>query len=121
MARRGSTKRRSVDHEDKIAYLYRGRRSASSGGADNDQGDVRTPTLLIECKMTGGPGEKPKKIPKFVQDFEKITKEAWSEGREPVLALRFFSPGSILADRQGWVDLVLRRAETDATEVPKAD
>lgn len=115
MARRGSTKRYSVEHEEHIASLYGGSRSRSSGAADNDQGDVRAPHLLIECKMTGRPGDKPKKLPKFVQDFEKITEEAWSEGREPVLALRYFAPNSLLADRQGWVDLAVRRAVADAS------
>jgi hypothetical protein len=92
VARRGSTKRRSVDHEDYIARLYNGKRSASSGGADNDNGDVRSETLLIECKMTGGPGEKPKPLPKFVQHLEKVAEEAYLEGREPVVALRYFAP-----------------------------
>lgn len=110
MAVRGSSKRRSVDHEDHIAALYGGIRSRSSGGADNDQGDVRTDKYLIECKMTGGPGEKPKKLPVFIQQLEKITEEAYTEGREPVLALRYFAPNSILATWDGWVDVVVRRA-----------
>lgn len=110
MAARGTSKRRSVDHEDHIAALYGGVRSASSGGADNDQGDVRTPEFLIECKMTGGPGEDPRPLPVFIQHLEKITEEAYSEGREPVLALRYFAPDSILATWDGWVDVVVRRA-----------
>lgn len=77
---------------------------------------MRTPSLLIECKMTGRPGKDLKPLPKFVQEFEKITEEAWSEGREPVLALRYFAPDSILADREGWVDLAVRRASDDADE-----
>lgn len=117
MAKRGTSKRKSVEHEDYIANLYGGVRSNSSGAADNDQGDVRTPTLLIEAKVTGNPGVKPKPLPKFVRELEKITEEAWSEGREPVLALRYFAPDSILANRQGWIDLAVRRAVDDADEV----
>lgn len=60
--------------------------------------------------MTGGPGEKPKKLPVFIQQLEKITEEAYTEGREPVLALRYFAPNSILATWDGWVDVVVRRA-----------
>ena len=99
-----------------MARTYNGRRSASSGGADNDQGDVRTPTLLLEAKVTGTPGKPLKPLPKFVQEFEKIAEEAFSEGRTPVLALRFFAPNSILANKQGWVDLAVRRVEDDAAD-----
>lgn len=115
MAKRGTSKRKSVDHEDFLARTYGGKRSASSGAADNDQGDVRTSTLLVEAKVTGGPGQKLKPLPKFVQEFEKIAEEAWSEGREPVLALRYFYPESILADTHGWIDLAVRRVIDDAS------
>lgn len=114
MAKRGTNKRKSVDQEDHLAGVYGGLRSASSGAADNDQGDIRSPTLLIEAKVTGGPGLPLKPLPKFVREFEKITEEAYSEGRIPVLALRFFAPESILADRRGWIDLALRRVSDDA-------
>jgi hypothetical protein len=102
-----------VDHEDFIARKYDGRRSASSGGADNDNGDVRTATLLIECKMTGGPGEKPKPLPKFVQHLEKVAEEAYLEGREPVVALRYYAPDSILANPHGWIDVAVRPVADD--------
>lgn len=115
MAKRGTVKRKSVDHEDHIAKVYSGRRSASSGGADNDNGDVRTAELLIECKVTGGPGEPIKPLPKFVREMEKITDEAMQEGREPILALRYFNPESILADKNGWIDLSVRRTRDDVS------
>jgi hypothetical protein len=108
VAKRGSTKFLSVQQEDFIARNYHGRRSPSSGGAVTDQGDVRTPDYLIECKMSGGPG-KPVKTPKLVKDLEKVTEEAWSEGKTPLLALRYYDPDSILADRDGWIDLVVQR------------
>lgn len=121
MAVRGSIKARSVEQEDKIADSYGGRRSASSGGADNDQGDVRTPEQLIECKMTGGPeqdyaraqkGLEPQRS-KLVQDFEKVALEAWSEDREPVVCLRFWAPESKLADIHGWIDFTVRLTHHD--------
>lgn len=112
MATRGSSKALSVEQENWIAGLYGGRRSVSSGAADNDQGDVRAGHDLIECKVKGGPGRPAKSA--LVTTFEKIAEEAYSEGREPVLALRFYMPESFLADHQGWVDLVVRRAGEDA-------
>lgn len=113
MAARGSTKKLSVDHEDWIADKYGGTRSKSSGGSDRDQGDVRCPhvqdrpALLIECKATMKPAKK------LIDEFEKITKEAYSEGRIPALALRYFAPDSILADVDGWVDLIVKRVADD--------
>ena len=117
MARRGSSKRLSVEHEDWIAHKYGGNRSPSSGGAGHDAGDVRCydeygrPSLLIECKMTMA-----KTRPKILKEFEKIAKEAWAEGRDSALALRYFAPESILADTDGWVDLIVRRVGDDSAQ-----
>src|SRR5437660_10388766 len=97
MARRGSTKALSVEHEERIARAYKGKRSASSGAAAHDQGDVRCPLLLIECKMKGSPATPLKRKPTLIKEFEKIAKEAWSEGREPAIALRYYDPDSILS------------------------
>lgn len=112
MAKRGTVKRKSVDQENFIAAHYKGRRSASSGAADTDQGDVRTDTHLVECKAMGAP-ESALKRPAFASDLEKITEEAWSEGRIPMLAIRWFDPGSILAAGDGWVDVIIRRVADD--------
>jgi hypothetical protein len=117
MAKRGTSKARSVEQEDRIAALYGGVRSASSGAADNDSGDVRSPTDLIECKVTGEPGN-PKR-PALLKVFEKIAEEAFMEGRSPVVALRFYCPDSILADPKGWVDLSVRLSEEDAARAPQ--
>lgn len=114
MARRGSVKYLSIQQENYLAALYGGKRSASSGAADNDAGDVRTSHSLIECKMTGNPGKEPKALPIFVQDFVKIADEAWSEGREPALALRYYQPQSVLANSEGWIDLTVRLTADDA-------
>lgn len=111
MAIRGSKKRRSVEQEHHIARLYGGIVSPSSGGAAHDYGDVRCPTLLIECKMT-----MQEKRPKILKEFEKIAAEAWAEGRDPALALRYFAPESILADTDGWVDLIVRRVGDDSAQ-----
>lgn len=99
-------------HEERVAELYEGVRSPSSGGADNDQGDVRTPLQLIECKYTGGPGE-PIKRPKILKEMEKVALEAWTEDREPVLALRFFDPDSPLSGNDGYIDFTMRLQHED--------
>lgn len=114
MAKRGSPKARSVEHETFIARLYSGHRSRSSGAADTDAGDVRVKVegTLFECKTTGEPG-KPKST-KIIKEMEKIRLEAYEEGREPALALRYFNPDSSLADINGYVDLVVRLAHEDA-------
>lgn len=113
MANRGSKKWYSIQHEDYIAKRYDGRRSPSSGAADADSGDVRTHIDLFECKMTGHPGQKPKRKASMVRLMEKIADEAWEEGRNPVLAYRYFDPDSPLADPDGWVDLIVRRVGDD--------
>ena len=112
MAAKGSTKQLSVDHEEYVAHQYGGRRSRSSGGADNDNGDVRAPNDLIECKLTGGPG-RPKRST-LLKQFEKAWEEATMEGRSPVVALRYYCPDSPLANSYGWVDLAVRLLEEDA-------
>jgi hypothetical protein len=125
VAKRGSTKRASVEHEEHIAKLYNGIRSPSSGGADNDSGDVRAARDLIECKTTGQPGKVCKRHSvqdcpdclrtKLIRDFEKVAEEAYAEGRSPVVALRFYVPDSILANPKGYIDFSVRLAEEDAS------
>lgn len=121
MAKKGTVKARSVQQEDHVAALYDGVRSRSSGGADNDQGDVRTSDSLIECKYTGGPEHDRKKIAEgkplkrstLLKHMEKVALEAWQEGREPVIALREYAPESKLAGSDGWVDLTVRVQHED--------
>lgn len=112
MAKRGTVKRKSVEQENFIASMYDGQRSASSGAAVTDQGDVRTDHQLIECKVMGAPEEEIKR-PGFARDMEKITEEAWTEGRHPALAIRWYDPNSVLADRYGWCDVIIRRVADD--------
>jgi Holliday junction resolvase len=116
MARKGTKKARSVEHEEFIAKCYEGRRSPSSGAADHDAGDVkvgnaRVGGILFECKTTGD-AEKPAKAT-LVTRMEKIADEAWASGLEPALALRFYKPDSRLADSKGFIDLIVRRVADD--------
>lgn len=75
---------------------------------------MRTERDLIECKHTGTYDKPAKSISVKLADLEKIADEAWSEARMPVLALSLYAPDSILADRNGFVDLTLRLAGDDS-------
>lgn len=112
MATQGSKKQLSEEHENRIATFYGGKRSASSGAAVTDQGDVRTPSLLIECKGQFGErtGQKPVRSTLLTQ-MEKITDEAYAEGKTPAIALRYYVPDSPLADNYGYVDLMVKFLE----------
>jgi hypothetical protein len=117
MAKRGSTKALSVEQEDYVAKTYGGKRSKSSGGADHDQGDVRVADqlTLFECKGQFGErtGKKPVRST-LVKHMEKVADEAWSEGKDPALALRFYMPESKLSNDDGYVDFSVRMLLDDA-------
>lgn len=122
MARKGSKKELSVRHEQCVADLYGGKRSNSSGGAVTDEGDVRvvTDNTLFECKGKFGTllGQVPVKAT-LLKQFEKVFDESAAVLKEPALALRFYSPQSVLADSEGWVDLAVRLLEDDAMRSTK--
>lgn len=127
MAKKGSSKARSVRHEEFIAEAYQGQRSPSSGAAETDEGDVRTKHELFECKLSGGPKvcmthnridcSDCARTPVLVQQMEKVADEAWSVGRTPALALRYYAPESVLSDREGYVDLTVRLVSDDVMNV----
>lgn len=115
-AAKGSKKELSVQHENYVAERYEGRRSPSSGGAAHDQGDVRVidAETLFECKGKFGERTGEKKVRStLVSQMEKIADEAWSESRDPALALRFYMPESTLSDTDGYVDLTVRLTKDD--------
>jgi hypothetical protein len=104
-------------HEDFIAALFSGKRSASSGASIVDKGDVRVTDdqTLMECKYQGDPVTPPKSKSKIVRVLEKIAIEAYEEGKDPALALRYYDPDSTLANKTtGYVDVVVRLAGDDA-------
>jgi hypothetical protein len=118
---KGSNKDRSRQHEDFIADLYEGKRSPSSGAADTDSGDVRVKDdqTLWECKLSGNTASPRRST--IVKQMEKIAYEAYEEGKEPGLALRFFDPDSTLAWDDGYVDVVVRLARDDAYRSERLD
>lgn len=113
MAKKGSSKYFSVLQEERIARYYEGTRSASSGAQAHDQGDVRSAVDLIECKHRGSYDKPARSISVRLDDMEKIRDEAMSEGKWPALALSFYCPKSPLADRNGYVDLIVRHVLDD--------
>jgi hypothetical protein len=114
VARRGTVKRESVEHEEYIARHYNGTRTKSSGAVAGDEGDVRTPNSLIECKTTGSPSKPLKKKPVLLDRMEKINDEAQMDARHPLVCQRYYWPESPLANRDGYVDLVIKRLVDDA-------
>lgn len=99
--------------------MYHGLRSPSSGAAANDSGDVVTPKDLIECKTTGAPGS-PVRPPAILGHLVKIIEEAQERGRTGVLALRYYAPDHELANRDGWVEITIRRTSDDAARSVEA-
>lgn len=97
-------------HESDIAKVYSGSRVRGSGSGVREKGDVRVTSNseLFECKYT----DSQKKKATIVRRMEKIAKEAYEEGMDPALALRFYDPDSPLA-RNGYVDLVVRLVNDD--------
>ncbi len=114
MARPGTVKKTSEDQEEYVAAAYGGKRSPSSGAADNDGGDVRAEFDLIECKAKGSPAHPLKNKPTLLQQFEKNAVDAHLEARSPVVALRYYWPDSPLANPKGWVDFAVRLLDEDA-------
>jgi hypothetical protein len=103
-------KRLSKEHEQTVARYLDGRRSPSSGASDTDKGDVSTQNWLIECKGKFGErtGQNPVRST-LVKQMEKVADEAWAMDKDPMVALRFYMPDSILSDNEGYVDLLVVR------------
>jgi len=118
MASRGTIKALSNEQEEWVAKQYGGRRTKNSGASDMEKADVlaplEMPNTLIECKMTGAPGDKPVRKTKIVSDLEIVADHAWAAGLTPALALRYFMPDSSLANHDGWVDITVRLTTEDA-------
>lgn len=120
MAKPGSTKWLSQRQERKVARVYGGQASPSSGAAISDQGDVRVRSggpdgrgELFECKHAGTFDKPAKSISLKLADLEKIADEAWSEGRQPVMVLSMYAPDSVLADADGEVNVTVRLTMDD--------
>lgn len=118
MAKRGTVKWRSIQQEERVAKLYGGVRSPSSGAQAHDPGDVRTDTHLWECKQKGGEEKHATAMSLNLKVIEKAADEAWEVGLEPAMAYCLYAPDSVLADDDGNVHLVVRLMDDDVSREP---
>ena len=109
MAQRGSKKELSVRHEERIASLFDGERSPSSGAAAGKPGDVTTRCLKIECKET-----QTQRLPVLIKELSKAAMEAWEHSLTPMLAKRYYAPRHPLANSDGWIDITIMLASDQA-------
>lgn len=108
-----SKRQLATQHEEYIAKQYNGKRSRSSGGSPTDKGDVSTRDYLYECKLRGAPGGISMRTT-VMRWLEKCADEAWAEGKNPAVCLRYYCPESRLAAHDGWVDLTVKLTRDDS-------
>lgn len=92
--------KQSRKHEDRIAKLVDGQRTAASGAFWQRKGDIRNEDLLIEHKWTG------KKSFTLSSDvLEKIVKEAILDYRVPVLGISLNSKNYVLMTEDDFIEM----------------
>ena len=90
----------SRKHEERLADMIGGSRSAASGAFWSRKGDVRNDELLIEHKWTG------KKQVTIKSDvLKKITKEAILDSRMPVLGLHLDGENYVVMVEEDFFEL----------------
>ena len=92
--------KQSRKHEDRIAKLVDGQRTAASGAFWQRKGDIRNEDLLIEHKWTG------KKSFTLSSDvLEKIVKGAILDYRVPVLGISLNSKNYVLMTEDDFIEM----------------
>jgi hypothetical protein len=92
--------KQSRKHEERLAKLVDGQRTAASGAFWQRKGDVRNEDLLIEHKFTG------KKTFTLSADvLEKIVKEAILDYRVPVLGVSLNSKNYVLLTEDDFLEM----------------
>jgi len=92
--------RESKKHEDRLAGLVSGQRSAGSGAFWSRKGDVRSTDLLIEHKWTGKASFTVK-----AAVLEKIVKEAILDNRTPVLGFSLNNENYVMLTEDDFLEL----------------
>ena len=92
--------RESKKHEDRLAGLVGGQRSAGSGAFWSRKGDVRSTDLLIEHKWTGKASFTVK-----AAVLEKIVKEAILDNRTPVLGFSLNNENYVMLTEDDFLEL----------------
>jgi hypothetical protein len=82
--RQQTSKESVLDHEHEAASLVGGVRHGGSGSSSYRKSDASSDDYQVECKQTAK-----KSISLKLEWLQKITQEALSRGREPMLHLRF--------------------------------
>lgn len=97
--------RESRRHEDRLAKVLDGSRTAASGAFWSRKGDVRSQDLLVEHKWTGK-----KSLTLQSQVLEKIMREAILDSRTPVLGVHLNGENYVILHEEDFLDL-RRRAQ----------
>ena len=103
--------RESKKHEDRLAGLVSGQRSAGSGAFWSRKGDVRSTDLLIEHKWTGKASFTVK-----ATVLEKIVKEAILDSRTPVLGFSLNNNNYIVLTEDDFLELRQNLQECNCTK-----
>jgi hypothetical protein len=97
---RSEGQKQSKKHENRLAKVVGGSRTAASGAFWSRKGDVRSDDLLIEHKWTG-------KLSFTVKAavLEKIVKEAIMDSRMPVLGVSLNNENYVLLTEDDFLEL----------------
>ena len=107
--------RESKKHEDRLAGLVSGQRSAGSGAFWSRKGDVRSTDLLIEHKWTGKASFTVK-----ATVLEKIVKEAILDNRTPVLGFSLNNENYVMLTEDDFLELRSTLQEHTCTTMTSA-
>jgi hypothetical protein len=100
----------SKKHEDRLAKVIGGQRSAGSGSFWSRKGDVRNKDLLIEHKWTGKASFTVK-----AAVLEKIVKEAILDSRTPVLGFSLNNENYVMLTEDDFLELLHTLQEHNCT------
>jgi hypothetical protein len=92
--------KQSRKHENRLAKLVDGKRTAASGAFWSRKGDVRNDDLLIEHKWTGK-----KQVTIKSEVLKKITKEAILDSRMPVLGIHLDGENYVILGEEDFFEL----------------
>ena len=108
---RSEGQKQSKKHENRLAKVVGGSRTAASGAFWSRKGDVRSDDLLIEHKWTG-------KLSFTVKAavLEKIVKEAIMDSRMPVLGISLNNENYVLLTEDDFLELRQLVQECECTK-----
>lgn len=105
---RSEGQKQSRKHEDRLAKVLGGSRTAASGAFWSRKGDVRTPDLLVEHKWTGKQSFTVK-----AAVLKKIVHEATLEHRMPILGFHLDGINGVILTEDDFLELRERLQEAE--------